>query len=187
MGKPQKLFFVDVETTDLPENDPDAEVIEIASAVLDLITWEVSAEWTTLVKHSRPMGAFTAQHFGGVDFSRALDPSNAVETMIDRWRASGGAWSGQNPIFDLGFLRPLAASCGFPWPKSPEVDYHRFDVASMMLPRVLAGEVESVSLRATRGWAGITGEQSHRAAGDVSDTIQVFKRIMGVKYLSVPE
>jgi hypothetical protein len=179
MGKVEKLFFVDVETTNLPENDPEAEVIEIACGVLDLRTWETSGEWSTLVKHSRPLGDFTAKYFSRVDFSRALDPSNAIETLIMRWRACAGSWSGQNPIFDLGFLRPLAASCGYAWPGSPDVDYHRFDVASMMLPYVLRGEVESVSLSKTRVWAGCEDEQAHRAAGDVSDTIRVFRRIMG--------
>ncbi len=179
MGKIEKLFFVDVETTDLPENDPEAEIIEIACAALDISTWEVSREWSSLVKHTRPMGEFTARHFAAVDFSKALPIDLAIQHLLGAWYSCAGSWTGQNPIFDLGFLRPAAASAGFPWPTSPAVDYHRFDVASMMLPYVLRGEVESVSLRATRKWAGIAGEQSHRAAGDVSDTIAVFRRIMG--------
>jgi len=186
MSKIGKLFFCDCETTDLPDNDPEAEIIEIACAILDVETWRVSGEWSTLVRHSRPYGDLTAATFSKVNFGNALDLDLAVAGLFRRWRESGGAWIGQNPDFDRGMLRPAARSCGVPWPHKPEVDYHVFDVASMMLPYLVRGEVGGVGLKTTRVWAGCQGEQSHRAMGDVRDTIRVFSKIMGAQPDALP-
>lgn len=179
MGRIAKLFFVDVETTDLPENDPAAEIVEIACGVLDLETWEVSGEWSTLVAHSRPFGTQgpcpPCEVFRLTDFTNAPLLWRALAELFRRWRACGGAWTGQNPTFDLRFVRDAADRLIVDMPRFPDVDYHVFDVASMMLPRMLRGEVEGVGLSKTRLWAGCEGGyQTHRAAQDVSDTIRVF-------------
>ncbi len=175
----EKLFFVDAETTDLPENDPDAQVIEVACATLDLATWEISGEWQTLVKHTRPMSEFTRKYFGDKDFVGALTQEEAILELLYRWQNSGhGTWAGQNPRFDLGFLQPMAKKIAMAWPTHPTVDYHVIDVSSMALPFVMLGKVESISLRSTRKWAGMKAEQSHTAFGDVMDTIAVFGKIM---------
>jgi hypothetical protein len=173
-----KLFFVDVETTDLPENDPGAEIIEIATAVLDLDTWAVTDEWSTLVAHSAPMGAFTQKAFTGVDFTGAPLSWWALTLLLKQWEKCAGAWTGQNPDFDRGMVRSTSGRMGVDFIRPPGADYHVFDVASMMLPYVLRGEVESVSLRNTRLWAGQFGEQTHRAPGDVRDTIAVLLEIL---------
>lgn len=190
MGKIVKLFFEDTETTGLdPERD---QVIEIAAAVVTIGYGNqavIEAEYHALIRPVVPLSDFTAEHFKGETWESAVPPGVAIARLLDLWRAHpGSAWIGQNPKFDWSFLRPLAAyherptvtevirkSCK--WPEHPEVDYHTFDLASMMLPIVLSGECDGVSLRNSRGWAGLTGPQQHRAPGDVSDMIHVWNAI----------
>ncbi len=182
MARIKKLFFADCECTDLPKNDPEAELIEVAGAILNLETWQVEESYTTLIQHSRPLATSgrnpPARTFAGVDFGAAIPLPDALRNLLSLWSFHGAAWIGQNPPFDQGLCKPAAAKHGIRWPEWPEVDYHTFDVASMMLPRYLWGEIPSVSLEASRLWAGCTGSQSHRAMGDVQDLIQVFRKIV---------
>lgn len=182
MGKIVKLFFVDTETTGL---DPLIDqVIEIAASVVSIGYGNqamIEAEYHALIRPYTHLSEFTAQHFAAETWESAVPEDVAIRRLLDMWRAHSlvdrAAWIGQNPKFDWSFLRPAARLHVIPWPESPEVDYHTFDLASMMLPIVLSGECESVSLRSSRVWAGLTGPQQHRAPGDVSDMIHVWNAI----------
>lgn len=177
-----KVLIVDTETTDLLTNDPHAEIVEIAAVVLDLHSWRVLSSMHSLVQHTRPMCDFTKKQFADVSFANALPLDYLLESLLNTWTNHGGAWLGQNPMFDLSFVKPAAEKYGLAWPLPPAVDYHPLDLASMMLPYVLKSEVESVSLRNTRIWAGMKGPQSHRACGDVSDVIHVLAQVIARSY-----
>lgn len=173
-----KILIVDAETTDLLTNDPLAEIVEIGAAVLNLRTWTIEGSLISLVQHSRPMSAFTSKSFAGVSFEKAPPLDYVLECLLNLWTEHGGAWFGQNPHFDLSFIKPAVKACGLSWPEYPAVDYHVFDLASMVLPYVLRGEIESVSLSKSRVWAGCKGQQLHRAGGDVQDCISVLGEVI---------
>jgi hypothetical protein len=175
----KSLLVIDFETTSLPEQDPDAEIVEAAVAIFDVDTGAIRSRWSTLVQHTRPMSDFTADKFSGVDFTGAMTLREAMCEIEHSWLTSRGAWTGQNPDFDLGFARRAFADCNIPWPKYPDVDYHILDVASMAFPYVARKEISRVSLRNTREWAGLKGGQTHRAMGDVDDSIEVMRYIFG--------
>lgn len=178
MAAPKTLMIVDVETTDLPSNDPDAQIVEIAAAILDCQSGVIAYRYSDLVRFSRPVCDFTAKHFAGVDFSGALDIVPALEKLFTLWRGFQATFAGWNPMFDLTMIRKEAEDYGIAIPKPPEVDYHVVDISSMTLPYVLRGEIEGMSLRHGRLWAGQKGEQNHRAMGDVLDAAQVFREVM---------
>jgi DNA polymerase III epsilon subunit-like protein len=174
----QRLLIVDTETTDFLANDPEAEIVEIAAAVLDLQEWRVLGFIHSLVAHSRPMSAFTAKNFADTTFVDNPPLDYVLESLFNMWETYGGAWFGQNPDFDFSFIKPAAKRLGLAWPQPPKADYHVMDLGSMMLPYVLRGECESVSLRHSRKWARIPGQQSHRAKGDVIDVIGVLSEVI---------
>lgn len=191
MTKIAKLFFVDTETTGLnPDSD---QVIEIAASVCNIGPHGeaiLETEYHALIRPMVAMSEFSARNFAAETWDGAVSEPVAVARLLNLWRESKATWIGQNPVkFDWAFLQRSAAywhlaTCDDPklraalqWPDSPDVDYHVFDLASMMLPIVNAGECEGVSLRNSRIWAGLTGTQTHRAQGDVSDMIRVYNAI----------
>lgn len=200
MGKIDYLTFLDIETTAKtgPEAGTDA-IIEIAAARVNIRDREAPIEsFEVLIapwgNQATPMvqGAFPftpaqvlamgrpgwdlgeyhvkAGHFAGVDWSRAVDRSLALDMLTEKLLTDGATIAGQNPHFDLRYLRRDFAEAGRPFPK---LDYHVIDLCSPAIFLVMAGCVETPSLRLTGPWAGC-GPQTHRAAGDVRDAIKVF-------------
>lgn len=191
MGKIDYLTFLDIETTAQtgPEAGTDA-IIEIAAARVNIRDREAPIEsfevlirpWGPQAVAGPPMpGAFYGAwmlgdyhvkggHFAGVDWSRAVDRSLALDMLTEKLLTDGATIAGQNPHFDLRYLRRDFAEAGRPFPK---LDYHVIDLCSPAIFLVMAGCVETPSLRLTGPWAGC-GPQTHRAAGDVRDAIKVF-------------
>lgn len=121
---------------------------------------------------------FHHKGFASANWGLAIPLNIALDSFLMFWRKNNtAAWIGQNPDFDLRFLRRDARRCGFRWPTHPEVDYHTFDTASRMLPLTLRNELPGVGLKHSRAWAGVPGEQSHRAMGDVQDEIAVWNAL----------
>lgn len=186
------LTFVDIETTALlgPESDADA-IVEIAAARVNLKTRETEEHFECLIKPCGTQATISqypsipsawnlgeyhtkAGHFRGADWSKAMNHTLAMEILLDRFLIEGATIAGQNPGFDLRHLqRDFEAMGFFPWPK---LDYHVPDLCSPALFLVMAGKVESVSLRSLIPWAYAdpNRKQSHRAMGDVKDSIRVF-------------
>jgi DNA polymerase III epsilon subunit-like protein len=82
--------------------------------------------------------------------------------------------AGQNPGFDMRFLKQAYARAGRPLPKH---DYHLIDVAVLAWPLQLAGLVPGVSLRHTAKFFGL-GDQTHTAVSDLKQTLAVYRSLM---------
>lgn len=185
-------FVVDSETTGIfPLKDPACnQVIEIASAIVDLNLVEIVSRYHALIRPTLPMSEFSAKNFKGETWERAVDEKTAMAGLIAHWRTEVRApYTGQMPIFDLDHFRPIVKRHELSWPDAPEVDYHVHDVASMCLPHVRREKIASTSLKHTRLWANgselvcrkfgrAEGEQLHRAQGDVLDTIRVLVAVL---------
>lgn len=189
MSKIDSITFIDVETTGL-DSELDS-ILEVCWAKVAIPSLEVVHSGGGLVspnKNPHPFlyTAWKPERFNGANWAFA-EPLH--RRLLDlRACMLDSAIGGQNPMFDIGFLRTGYHHIGCEMPKHPEIDYHVIDVSSMAIPLLLRGEVEGVSLRSTRLWAGLTGEQSHRAREDVDDTIEVFRKIItrGIPGLGVP-
>lgn len=192
MSKINTITFIDVETTGLdPETDSILEICWGKVAVtkncpVAAVEWGGGLVSPSKNPHPLLYTAWQPERFFGADW----DQSKPLAMRLGELRTClyGSAIGGQNPLFDIGFLRAGYRNVGGEMPKHPDIDYHVIDVSSMAIPLLLRGEVEGVSLRSTRLWAGLTGEQSHRAMGDVEDTIVVFQKIItrGIPGLGVP-
>lgn len=169
MKEIKQLLFLDCETTGLDETTD--EIVEVAGALVDLQTREVMAHCSHLVQHTKPIG-FQPERWEAFNWNEAWPLHEAMTNLAHLM--NGQTIAGQNPGFDVRFIRAAMARCGIPY---PETDYHLVDVSSMAIPLVMAKRVEGISLRHTRLWAGCTGEQTHRAFGDVVDTIEVFFKL----------
>lgn len=179
------LAFLDCETTGLdPEKN---EIIELAILRIDPKTLEekelfheyffptkpVAPEICAINGYSeklwRERGAYTIDR-------------NALERIFKILTDTTPV--GQNPTFDLGFLKAIFKTWGSSSHISfPKIDYHVYDVATLAWPLVVAGLIPGVSLKHTRRYFELGGEE-HRALGDVRATLGVYKILMG-KYVHV--
>lgn len=190
MGKIEYLTFLDIETTALagPEACTDA-IVEIAASRINIRDRdEPAVSFEALI---RPWGAqtlfmdppddlrltwdfgeyhTTAGHFAGVDWSKAIKLSAALDMITETLLTDGATMAGHNPHFDLRYLRRHFDYAGRPF---PAIDYHVIDLCSPAIFLVMMGEVETPSLRFTGPWAGCK-PQRHRAMDDVRDAIRVF-------------
>lgn len=184
------LTFIDVETTGHdPNGDTDA-IIEVAISRVCLKTREVTAHFSTLITPegsdhphaiNHPLdtgwdlGPYHIEngHFQDVDWRHGMPLGDALKFLQVMGFEDGATIAGQNPHFDLRYLKRDFALCDRPW---PALDYHIIDLCSPALFLVMNGTVPGVSLRHLIPWA--YGEpnrkQQHRAVNDVEDTIRVF-------------
>jgi DNA polymerase III alpha subunit (gram-positive type) len=180
MGDIKKILFVDVETTGL---DPDTDyLLEVACAVLDPSTGEVTERYENLVCIPPDIvrRAWEPKRFDGLDFQNGQDLHQICKALVPY--LTDATIAGQNPAFDIGFLKKAFATCGIDWPKT---DYHTIDTGSMAIPLVISKLLPGMGLRHSRIWAGREGKQSHRAMADVEDTIAVFKKLCELSWSGV--
>lgn len=188
MGKIEILTFVDIETTAIAGPDANTdEIIEIAVCRVSLSDRAVIREWSTLIRPHGPqsrtaipckgaddrawdLGPFhtNAGRFADVDRSQGMNIGDVLRYLT--LPLSGATIAGQNPDFDLRYLRRDFARAGIPF---PVIDYHRIDLAAPALFLNMAGHVPGLSLRHSAEWAGCP-PQEHRALSDVRRTIKVF-------------
>lgn len=185
MPFPKELVFIDIETDALAGPDADTDkIIEVAAARVDLKTRATVDEWSTLVHDGRgrapEIGAFHAGGFAGVDWSSGLSIVQALDTLGRCFLREGATVAGQNPGFDLRYLRrdwetieEYGATGGGPWNPWPKLDYHVIDLVSPSFMLAMTGAIPGCSLRHTAPFAG-HGPQKHRALDDVRDAIAVF-------------
>lgn len=167
------LVFVDVETTGLA---PESRVIEFAvyrtkpSEVFRFFENEIRS-W----KIMPPEGCYIelkAIEING--FSREL-----WEGALPFWQLSSefteylhdAIVAGWNVSFDIMMLENEYRRFDtnrMPW------YYHSFDVASLMLPLYLRGEVKSLSLRNACDYFRVSNRGAHSAKGDVMRMVEVF-------------
>lgn len=102
-----------------------------------------------------------------------------IKRCFEAIDAVDGNVVGANPAFDWGFLVEAATRLGVPLPKSR---VRLIDVASLCVPFLAVGKVESLSLRhlvklvgKTQGDAATDGKTGHTSKQDVELTIDVFE------------
>lgn len=185
MADIKDLIFIDCETTGL---DPAKhEIIEVAMVRVrraqeadTQVGWKIMGTFHKMFMPLRDPEPEVAAING---FSRAKWEDSGAKLMRVRDLMAmaplldGATPAGQNPGFDMGFLRmewgaaEAAESGGYPF---PNVDYHLLDLATFAFPLYVGGLVSGLSLRHTRKLFGFDGEQEHRAIGDVLDAMQIF-------------
>lgn len=88
-------------------------------------------------------------------------------------------WAGSNVVgFDLPFLRSDLARSGLGLPGKPKFSHRTLNTESLCFPLFVKGQVEGVGIQHLRRWAGMTGEQTHTAIGDVNDALAVISRYL---------
>jgi DNA polymerase III epsilon subunit-like protein len=182
------LVVLDLETGGL---DPNRHgIVEIAAAIVEIEntmdsdrglvfrygeTWESQCIPDLAVETNAALiNGYTAEKWEGAPSTgMAL---RAFFSWMTRSVPNGAMWCGSNPSFDLGFLRAAEARCV---ERMPTYMSHRMcNLASLCFPLMLSGQTEGIGLRHLRKWAGLEGEQKHRAMADVLDTIVVLKKYL---------
>lgn len=175
--KPERLCFVDLETTGLDETVHHIIEIALIRTALD--------------------GAFTSR------FSCLILPPPLAETTVDpiarevnsydreKWIARGArplarVWgeiqahlagaipAGQNTDFDLRFLTAAAKR----FDDELSCDYHRIDVAQLAMPWYVRGQLERVKLEHLCKFFDVENEKAHSAMSDCEAARCVYIEIM---------
>lgn len=178
------LLVVDTETGGL---DPaEACIISIAAQVLVIEKGSVEFAgnaFESKIKPDRQVGKVAARVNGYTPEAWADAPDcRTVLTAFRKWVEAvckihdKPMWTGCNPLFDLKFYNSDRKRYDQAEPHG--LGYRVIDVQSMAIPLLFRGEVKSVSLSALRKWAGIEGEQTHTALGDVLDTCEVIGALL---------
>lgn len=95
---------------------------------------------------------------------------------LDEVPAEGLIWTGSNVTgFDLPFLRSDFAHVGQKLPGSRKFHRRNLNTESLCFPIYVHGETDGCGIAHLRSWAGLDGVQSHSAAGDVADTVEVIR------------
>jgi len=193
----KELVFIDIETTAKygPEENKDA-IIEIAASKVNLKTRETTVIVDTIIKpggtdidqavcqvgggerlsdgvfapNTWKLGEYhiKAGHFADVDWSLGQPIKDVFNTLS--LALEGATIAGQNPKFDLAYIKRDFKNLGMTFPK---IDYHLIDLCSPAIFLYMAGIIPGISLRHSSQWAGC-GKQQHRAGQDVKDAIEVF-------------
>lgn len=167
------VVLVDTETSGTSVDQD--RILEIACVMLDMKTWKIVDEWETLIAGGEKIQGnyhLSRGTFSGADWSKSVTIDRALVRLFEvmHKRTLGG----HNVAFDVDFLKMEArrSKLGFPW-----INYHRVDTMYQALPLLQSGRVPNLKLETLRTWAGQSGTQSHRALGDLHDTVAVLKKL----------
>lgn len=173
------LVFVDVETGGLDaKNDA---LLEVAAVC---VFGDTPA--SVIHRYVLPVGNITprARELNGYDEDvwrerGAVPLKNAVRDLAAFFKACGekAFFCGHNPRFDYDFLTRAFARVRRPFPAT---DYHLLDTASLAVPLLLAGDVESLSLKSLCEFMGTIPQPDHSAINDVRATLSLFHGLIGL-------
>lgn len=190
MPFPKELVFIDAETSALAGPDANTDkIIEVAAARVDLKTRAIVDSWETLVHDGRgrapQIGAFHGDRYAHVNWSTGLSLEQTLDTLGRCFLTKGATIAGQNPGFDLRYLRRDWEEIDEHYATKhtnherrlgswPQLDYHLIDLVSPSFFLAMQGVVPGCSLRHTLPIVRPGRAQTHRAMQDVLDTIAVF-------------
>jgi len=178
------LAFTDVETSGIDEKEH--QILELAIVRLDPRTMVEKQRYHRYFMPTKPVPEEAARING---YSEALWRERGAEEMRGEDLTDignvlhGAAFAGQVVGFDKRFLWAAHDRMARPY---PTMDYHMIDIAVFGWPLVIAGRTRGLSLKYTRKFFGLPGEQAHTALCDVLDEIEVYKFFMQA-YMNVWE
>lgn len=165
------IHCIDVETTGLPDEDINHEVLSCA-----IVTWTDGAIVPVYQQYYRPLGECApgaARVNGFVDpdswgqgkgGSRTFDAREARHLLAHL--AQTATWCGSNPQFDVDMLKRMFARCRVTWPQQR---IKTIDTAALATTLWLAGKVKNTSLGTLCEYFGLP-PQDHSAEGDARAT-----------------
>lgn len=175
------LLFVDVETTGLIDNYPDAEITEIA-----VVSWCEGDKEVLLHERVRPRKGMPPE---AAPFNKSYDAklwasadtwdvhaSQAISEML-----RGHYICGSNPDFDK---RMIAAECFRSGQPRPKWHHRGINTSSLGFPLYLLGEVEQTGLEHLAKYFNVPHE-AHTALGDCYAAIGVWEAFFDL-YLHRP-
>lgn len=117
-----------------------------------------------------------------------IDGLTRLTRWCDKYAPEGSMWCGSNVTFDLSFLESDLSRLQLEMPS--HFSYRKVDIESLCFPLFATGRTKGIGLKHLRKWAGLGGEQRHRAIDDVNDVIAVLRKYMltgviGVKFQEV--
>jgi len=177
------LAFIDVETSHLDERV--GEILDLCIVRVDSRTMQEKARFQRFFLPTKPVDPGAAAVNGyteGLWRARGAGVMTAGDLYEILAILDGAAITGWNVKFDRGFLWEAYRQLHV---RLPAVDYHMIDVAGYAWPLVVAGRVRGLSLKYSRKFFGLEGEQKHSAEADVDDEIAVFKGYMSM-YVGIP-
>lgn len=182
-----KIAFVDTETTGLEDSD---ELIDVCVCV-----WDNGTQAPWFRRRFLPVGPVhpRAAAVNGYDPSTWATTEYAPGKVPGYFTAAdaeeiaavlslGDMLGGAATHFDVRMLKAAFARVRAPWPKS--ISHRLVDVHSLANPLLLAGKIKSVSLGELVAFFGL-GVVPHTAPGDVSLTMQVYERLLGMYWPAV--
>ena len=182
---PAELLWIDCETTG--QSAAQHQILELALAATGL-DGNVLRPAASVLIGLEPWSArdLRAMAVHGIDwrtqaFARAAKPMRAVLERVAS-RLTGRRVAGHNVGFDVGFLRASFERVGLAVP--PELAPAAEPLCTLKLARMARKRgllpVEGCSLESLRRHFGV-GHQAHRAAGDVSATIEIYRCLRGLE------
>lgn len=185
------LFFIDVETGGLTEQEHD--IVEIAVYRMqhrrrdrplheqELFCVDMLHRYVLPKFPVTPDAAAINGYSEELWEQRGAVPMWDVFPDIDRLLA-GATPAGWNPAFDMRFLTQAYDRANRAMPKH---DYHLVDVSNLVWPMVVAGTLPGQSLRYATRHFGL-GEQKHTAKDDLDKTVSIYVRLMSA-YMGATE
>lgn len=172
MKKPRPvLSFIDVETGGLDEYSH--ALLEVAIVQIDK-DLDLLSSFEIQIK-ALPRRSIEAEALGlhpELDGKTGADPFEAYE--IVRAKLDGTMAAGWNVDFDLRFLDQACRDTSgeaIRW-----ADHHKLDVAALVIPAWLDGQIESCSLgKVAAAYGCKVWTPTHRALSDCLTTIEVYR------------
>lgn len=171
------LAWVDVETTGLEPID--YEIIEIAIIRTDA-RLRVLREWHAYVMPKRPERAHpkaVEKNGFSLELWQSRDTRDIGDVLPEVLEMVAGCdLAGQNPAFDRDWLKVYCRLHSL----TPTWNHHLLDVASLVYPRILAGEARWRSLAAICEVCEVENAAPHEAMADIRATLACARVLMGV-------
>lgn len=173
----KNMLIIDLETTGLSRWRH--EIIEIAILPVDIRTMEQCGDMyhrkvkPVKLKTADPK-ALEINGYTPEGWKDAIDLDDML-LEIQPILKNKGMFAGANPQFDYGFLEYAYKEHSI---KFPYMERRMFDVATLALPLLAMGYIESVSMSKLCEYFEIERVAAHTADGDVRDTLAVMRKLM---------
>lgn len=174
-----RIVFCDTETSDLPDRNPNAEIISYT-----ICPWVDGVRGEMRTVHVYPVGPVhpEAQRVNG--YTPELWASRGAVRSFDwhdlsnfREALDSAIVGGHNTGFDTGMIETVFARLKT---ARPDWNYRKVDTQAMAMGLVAIGVLKKAGLADVAAHFGIVNQAPHTSYGDVDCTINVFEALLGV-------